>query len=162
MPQNCPQQTHPAAPAGLVQSISNTFIEKEWRGKRPCSPSRVEPDDRTRRNSNHSYAPHTGPRNEAISQKQAKRRRREERAKSQRQAPGRTGSATDKGENEIGDLEELLKSGDIDDYAQACWSLANRMEGSAQGPCRAQPGPAAASLPGAQGAGGGRVRHLAL
>ena len=36
------------------------------------------------------------------------------------------------------------------------------MEGSAQGPGRAQPGPAAASLPGAQGAGGGRVRHLAL
>ena len=64
-----------------------------------------------------------------MSQKQAKRRRREERTKSQRQVPGPTGSATDEGENEIGDLEELLKSGDIDDYAHACWSLANRMEG---------------------------------
>ena len=63
-----------------------------------------------------------------MSQKQAKKRRREQGATNQRQAPERPSSATGEGENEVRGLEELLKSGDIDAYAQACWSLANSME----------------------------------
>ena len=59
-----------------------------------------------------------------MSQKQAKKRRREERARAQREAPEQNGVA----EEAVRDLEEILKTGDIDDYAQLCWSLANNME----------------------------------
>ena len=44
-------------------------------------------------------------------------------------APEPASSASDHEEYPVRDLEELLNSGDIDGYAQACWSLANRMEG---------------------------------
>ena len=60
-----------------------------------------------------------------MSQKQAKKRRRKERARAQQKAPKQNGTAHE----EIRDLEELLKEGNIDDYAKACWTLANRMEG---------------------------------
>ena len=60
-----------------------------------------------------------------MSQKQAKKRRREERARAQQKAPSQNGTAHE----EVRDLEELLREGSIDDYAQACWTLANRMEG---------------------------------
>ena len=59
-----------------------------------------------------------------MSQKQAKRRRREQRERAQQGGPEQISRA----EVEVRDLEELLKSGDIDGYAQACWSLANSME----------------------------------
>ena len=45
-------------------------------------------------------------------------------------APART---TRKQQEEVRDLEELLKSGDIDGYAQACWNLANSTEETAEG-----------------------------
>ena len=74
-----------------------------------------------------------------MSQKQAKRRRREQRAGTQQEGPEQFRRA----EEEVRDLEVLLKSGDIDRYAQACWSLANRFshshkfgdEISLTGPC---------------------------
>ena len=74
-----------------------------------------------------------------MSQKQAKKRRREERARGQQKATGQNGTAHE----EIRDLEELLTEGNIDDYAQACWTLANGMEGPSRvgnvitlgGPC---------------------------
>ena len=56
-----------------------------------------------------------------MSQKQSKRRRREQRERAQQEGPEQISRA----EVEVRDLEELLKSGDIDRYAQACWSLAN-------------------------------------
>ena len=59
-----------------------------------------------------------------MSQKQAKKRRREERARAQRKAPSQNGTAHE----EVRDLEDLIKEGNIDDYAEACWTLANRME----------------------------------
>ena len=59
-----------------------------------------------------------------MSQKQAKKRRREERARAQQKAPRQNGTAHEV----IRDLEELLTEGSIDDYAEACWTLANRME----------------------------------
>ncbi len=59
-----------------------------------------------------------------MSQKQAKRRRREQRARAQQGGPKQISRA----EEEVRDLEVLLKSGDSDGYAQACWSLANSME----------------------------------
>ena len=61
-----------------------------------------------------------------MSQKQAKKRRREERARGQQKATGQNRTT----HGEIRDLEELLTEGNIDDYAQACWTLANRMEDS--------------------------------
>ena len=60
-----------------------------------------------------------------MSQKQAKKRRRNERTRAQQKAPSQDGTAHE----EVRDLEELLKEGNIDDYAEACWTLANRMEG---------------------------------
>ena len=57
-----------------------------------------------------------------MSQKQAKRRRREQRPGTQQEGPKQFSRA----EEEVRDLEELLKSGDIDRYAEACWSLANK------------------------------------
>ena len=60
-----------------------------------------------------------------MSQKQAKKRRREERAQTKGKAPRQNGEAHE----ELRDLEELLKEGNIDDYAETCWTLANRMEG---------------------------------
>ena len=59
-----------------------------------------------------------------MSQKQAKRRRREQGPGTQQEGPEQFSRA----EEEARDLEELLKFGDIDEYAQACWSLANSME----------------------------------
>ena len=56
-----------------------------------------------------------------MSQKQAKKRRREERARDQREVPRQNSTAYD----EVRNLEELLKEGNIDEYAQACWNLAN-------------------------------------
>ena len=63
-----------------------------------------------------------------MSQKQAKKRRREQRAKNQQETPERANSTVDPEEYGVRDLEELLKSRDIDRYADACWNLANRME----------------------------------
>ena len=60
-----------------------------------------------------------------MSQKQAKKRRREERSRTRQKASSQNGTAHE----ETRDLEELLRGGSIDDYAQACWTLANRMEG---------------------------------
>ena len=60
-----------------------------------------------------------------MSQKQAKKRRREERARDQQKAPSQNGTAHE----ETRDFEELLREGNIDDYSETCWSLANRMEG---------------------------------
>ena len=57
-----------------------------------------------------------------MSQKQAKRRRREEKAN--QKVPGQNGTSHE----EIRDLEELIEVGNIDDYAQLCWSLANNVE----------------------------------
>ena len=59
-----------------------------------------------------------------MSQKQAKKRRREERGRDQQKAPNHNGTAHE----EVRDLEELLREGNIDDYSETCWSLANRME----------------------------------
>ena len=59
-----------------------------------------------------------------MSQKQAKKSRREEPARAQQKAIGQSGTAHE----EVQDLEELLSEGSIDDYAQACWTLANSME----------------------------------
>ena len=74
-----------------------------------------------------------------MSRKQAKRRRREQRPGGQQEGPEQFSRA----EEEVRDLEELLKSGDIDRYAEACWSLANKSshppkygnEISLTGPC---------------------------
>ena len=60
-----------------------------------------------------------------MSQKQAKKRRREERARTKQYGASRNGTAHEETRN----LEELLGEGSIDDYTQACWTLANRMEG---------------------------------
>ena len=60
-----------------------------------------------------------------MSQKQAKKRRREERSRTRQKASSQNGTAHE----ETRDLEELLREGNIDDYAQTCWTLANRMEG---------------------------------
>ena len=59
-----------------------------------------------------------------MSQKQEKKRRREERARAEQKVTGQNGTAHE----EVRDLEELLSEGSIDDYAQACWTLANSME----------------------------------
>ena len=60
-----------------------------------------------------------------MSQKQAKKRRREERAKKQ-QTPSQTFGNSRKHEKPaVQDLEGLLESGNIDEYAQTCWNLAN-------------------------------------
>ena len=64
-----------------------------------------------------------------MSQKQAKRRRREQKAREQQEALTHDLNFNQNGQRvDVRDLEELLKSGDVDNYAQACWSLANRME----------------------------------
>ena len=60
-----------------------------------------------------------------MSQKQAKKRRREERTRAEQKAPVQNNTTHE----EVRDLEELLSEGNIDDYAQTCWTLANRMEG---------------------------------
>ena len=60
-----------------------------------------------------------------MSQKQAKKRRREERTQDPQRAPHHNGTSHE----EVRALEELLTEGSIDDYAEACWILANRMEG---------------------------------
>ena len=59
-----------------------------------------------------------------MSQKQAKKRRREERARAQQKATSQNGATHE----EVRDLEDLLTEGSIDDYAEACWTLANKME----------------------------------
>ena len=61
-----------------------------------------------------------------MSQKQAKRRRREERTKAQQEASSQNGAAHE----EVIDLEDLIEAGNIDEYARACWSLANETEGT--------------------------------
>ena len=63
---------------------------------------------------------------EIVSQKQAKKRRREERTQAQQKRSSQSKTEHD----EVRDLEELLAEGSIDDYAQACWTLSNGMEGS--------------------------------
>ena len=59
-----------------------------------------------------------------MSQKQAKKRRRDERAKTQQGASSQNGATHE----EVRDLEELLGVGNIDEYAEACWTLANRFD----------------------------------
>ena len=59
-----------------------------------------------------------------MSQKQTKKRRREQRARAQQEGPEQISRA----EEEVRDLEELLNAGNIDEYARVCWSLANDME----------------------------------
>ena len=58
-----------------------------------------------------------------MSQKQAKKHRREVRTKARQQTPGQNG------ENHLTtwDLEEILEVGNIDEYARVCWSLANNL-----------------------------------
>ena len=63
-----------------------------------------------------------------MSQKQAKKRRREEKAKNQQGTPERVNGALYHDEFAVRDLEELLEAGNIDEYARVCWTLANRME----------------------------------
>ena len=60
-----------------------------------------------------------------MSQKQAKRRRKEQRERNQQEAPQQDSNTPHYGENDVRDLEELLDDGNIDTYAQTCWSLAN-------------------------------------
>ena len=64
-----------------------------------------------------------------MSQKQAKKRRREEKAKNQQGTPERVNGALHHDKIAVRDLEELLEAGNIDEYARVCWTLANRMEG---------------------------------
>ena len=59
-----------------------------------------------------------------MSQKQAKRRRREQRAKTQQEVSNQNGADHDV----FIDLEELIEVGNVDEYAEACWSLANRFD----------------------------------
>ena len=59
-----------------------------------------------------------------MSQKQAKKRRREERAKARQETPVQNG----KNHLVTKDLEELIEVGNIDEYARVCWSLANNRE----------------------------------
>ena len=54
-----------------------------------------------------------------MSQKQAKKHRREQRAKNQQETPERANSTVDPKEYGVRDLEELLKSRGIDRYADA-------------------------------------------
>ena len=54
-----------------------------------------------------------------MSQKQAKKHRREQRAKNQQETPERANSTVDPEEYGVRDLEELLKSRGIDRYADA-------------------------------------------
>ena len=63
-----------------------------------------------------------------MSQKQAKKRRREEKAKNQQGTPERVNGALYHDEFAVRDLEELLEDGNIDEYARVCWTLTNRME----------------------------------
>ena len=60
-----------------------------------------------------------------MSQKQAKKRRKEERAKKQQTPSQLPNNILDHEKPAVQDLEELLKSGNTDEYAQACWNLAN-------------------------------------
>lgn len=59
-----------------------------------------------------------------MSQKSAKRRRKLERQRARLESPQPLPDHTEPG-TAIRDLEELLKAGDIDGYAQTCWNLAN-------------------------------------
>ena len=59
-----------------------------------------------------------------MSQNQAKRRRRKQRAGTQQEGPEQFSRA----EEEVRDLEELLESGDIDGYAEACWNLDKKFD----------------------------------
>ena len=63
-----------------------------------------------------------------MSQKQAKRHRREQRASAQNRQPAQASNPPTNEEDEVSDLEELLQVGNIDTYAQNCWSLANEPE----------------------------------
>ena len=64
-----------------------------------------------------------------MSQKQAKRRRREEKVREQQEVLNRDHNPNEEEQPDgIRDLEELLKAGDIDGYAQACWGLGNGTE----------------------------------
>ena len=63
-----------------------------------------------------------------MSQKQAKKRRREQRAKNQQRTPDGVGGNASHDQLPVRDLEELLKTGSIDEYAEACWSLGNRFD----------------------------------
>ena len=53
-----------------------------------------------------------------MSQKQAKKRRREEKAKNQQGTPERVNGALYHDEFAVRDLEELLEDGNIDEYAR--------------------------------------------
>ena len=59
-----------------------------------------------------------------MSQKSAKKRRREERSRNQ-QTSQQAKIPFHHDAGEVGDLEELLNVGNIDEYAQTAWSLAN-------------------------------------
>lgn len=64
-----------------------------------------------------------------MSQKQAKRRRRDQKAREQQEALSRDRNLQEEElRDETKDLEELLRTGNIDGYAQACWNLASRTE----------------------------------
>ena len=63
-----------------------------------------------------------------MSQKQAKKRRREEKAKNQQGTPERVNGALYHDEFAVRDLEERPEDGNIGEYARVCWTLTNRME----------------------------------
>ena len=59
-----------------------------------------------------------------MSQKQAKRRRKAEKAKAQTEASSQNGAVRE----DVIDLEDLIEVGNIDEYARVCWSLAKETE----------------------------------
>ena len=61
-----------------------------------------------------------------MSQKKAKKLRKEEAKRNQPNVPEQTSNISEEA-NEIRDLEEMLNSSDIDGYAQTCWTLANNI-----------------------------------
>ena len=64
-----------------------------------------------------------------MSQKQVKRRRREQKAREQQELLNHDSNSYGQEQQDgTRNLEELLKEGDVDSYAQACWSLGNRTE----------------------------------
>ena len=62
-----------------------------------------------------------------MSQKQVKRRRREQRARARQEASSQIGVAHE----EVIDLEELIEAGNIDEYARVCWPLEARLKSPA-------------------------------
>ena len=59
-----------------------------------------------------------------MSQKQAKRHRREQRARARQEASSQIGVAHE----EVIDLDELIEAGNIDEYARVCRTLSNEAE----------------------------------